>query len=225
MSWARTETPKYENSHFNRFYHPSKEKHIVKVFPGGVYCSRKTDEIIATGLGSCIAACIWDKESEVGGMNHFLLPFDNKSQLKAWKPEEVVSTASRYGSYAMEMLINALIERGARRSNLQVKLFGGAQMLGRNSMVGEKNIAFILSYVEQEGLNVVAQDLGGLEQEECCLTQSAERLGLSEFHLPKCTTYNIKKKNTPVSWIKRVIAHMTMTWSCSNEKNKSLDCR
>ncbi|KJY81821.1 chemotaxis protein CheD [Vibrio galatheae] len=153
----------YENNHFSRFYHPSREKHIVKVFPGGVYCTQKTDEIIATGLGSCIAACIWDEQKAVGGMNHFLLPFDSRTQLRSWKPEEVVSTASRYGSFAMEILINELIHRGARRSALQVKLFGGAQMLGLNSMVGEKNVQFIRSYVAQERLEVIAQDLGGLE--------------------------------------------------------------
>lgn len=164
MNWSsRTEAPKYENSHFNRFYHPSKDKHIVKVFPGGLYCTRETDEIIATGLGSCIAVCMWDEKHLIGGMNHFLLPFDSKSQAKSWNPEELVSTASRYGSYAMEMLINGLIERGACRSDLKVKLFGGAQMLGRNSMIGEKNVAFILAFVQQEGLEVVAQDLGGLE--------------------------------------------------------------
>ena len=96
-------------------------------------------------------------------MNHFLLPFDNKSQIKTWQPDAVVSTASRYGAHAMEMLLNSLIERGARRRNLQVKLFGGAQMLGRHSMIGEKNVAFILNYVEQEQLPVAAHDLGGLE--------------------------------------------------------------
>ncbi|RTZ17920.1 chemotaxis protein CheD [Vibrio aquaticus] len=153
----------YENQHFNRFYHPTKEKHIVKVLPGGLYCSCKPDELIATGLGSCVAACVWDEQSHIGGMNHFLLPFDSSSQLKSWKPEEVVSTASRYGSYAMEMLLNSLIARGAKRTQLKVKLFGGAQMMGHHSLIGEKNVAFILNFIRQEGLDVVAQDLGGLE--------------------------------------------------------------
>ncbi|USD34751.1 MULTISPECIES: chemotaxis protein CheD [Vibrio] len=154
--------PKYENSHFNRFYHPQKERHMIKVFPGGVYWTQE-DELIATGLGSCIAACIWDDSAAVGGMNHFLLPFHNHSEINSWSPDEVVSTASRYGSHAMEMLINALIAYGATRSSLKVKLFGGAQMLGHHSMIGEKNIAFILNYVKQENLDVIAQDLGGLE--------------------------------------------------------------
>ncbi|KHT50447.1 chemotaxis protein CheD [Vibrio sinaloensis] len=156
----KTQTP---TAHFNRFYHPQREKHIVKVTPGGVYCTQRSDELIATGLGSCIAACVWDETANVGGMNHFLLPFDNYSQIKSWQPESLVSTASRYGIHAMEMLLNALIERGAERDNLQFKLFGGAQMLGRHSMIGAKNVAFILKYVEQEQLKVIAQDLGGLE--------------------------------------------------------------
>lgn len=153
----------YQNQHFNRFYHPTKEKHIVKVLPGGLYCSSDKDELIATGLGSCVAACLWDEKNHVGGMNHFLLPFDSSSQLKSWQPKEVISTASRYGSYAMEMLLNSLIARGAQRELLKVKLFGGAQMMGHHSLIGEKNVAFILNYIEQEGLEIIAQDLGGLE--------------------------------------------------------------
>ena len=96
-------------------------------------------------------------------MNHFLLPFCNHSEINAWRPGEIISTASRYGSHAMEMLINAMISHGARRSELKIKLFGGAQMMGKHSMIGEKNIAFILDYVEREKLNVISQDLGGLE--------------------------------------------------------------
>lgn len=151
------------DQHFERYYHPQRAKHIVKLMPGGLYCTSKKDEIIATGLGSCVAVCAWDCWANVGGMNHFLLPFDNTNQAKTWQPEAVVSAASRYGIHAMEMLINGLIGQGARRRNLQVKLFGGAQMLGRNSMIGEKNVAFILNYVEQEQLPVIAHDLGGLE--------------------------------------------------------------
>ncbi|CAM3901695.1 chemotaxis protein CheD [Vibrio aquimaris] len=155
--------PVHDDSHFNRFYHPQKEMHIVKVFPGGLYWSQQDDELIATGLGSCVAVCMWDELIGIGGMNHFLLPFCSHSEISAWRPGEIVSTASRYGSHAMEMLINAMISHGARRSELNIKLFGGAQMMGKHSMIGEKNIAFILDYVQREGLKVVAQDLGGSE--------------------------------------------------------------
>tara|TARA_Y100001956_G_C4128842_1_gene192184 strand:+ start:3608 stop:4258 length:651 start_codon:yes stop_codon:yes gene_type:complete len=163
MIGVRERRSQHSNNHFNRFYHPQKAKHIIKVLPGGLYCTKREDELIATGLGSCVAACIWDEFASVGGMNHFLLPFDNPLQIKSWHPDSLVSTASRYGIHAMEMLLNSLIEHGAKRSNLQIKLFGGAQMLGRSSMIGEKNVEFILNYVEQEHLHVVAHDLGGLE--------------------------------------------------------------
>lgn len=155
--------PVNDERHFNRFYHPQKEMHMVKVFPGGLYWTQQEDELIATGLGSCVAVCIWDEFASIGGMNHFLLPFCSYSEINAWRPAELISTPSRYGSHAMEMLINALVSHGARRSELKVKLFGGAQMMGKHSMIGEKNIAFILDYAEREQLNVVAQDLGGME--------------------------------------------------------------
>ncbi|CAH8192638.1 MULTISPECIES: chemotaxis protein CheD [Vibrio] len=151
-----------DNRHFNRFHHPQKNVDWVKVLPGGIYCTNR-QEIICTGLGSCVAACIWDPEAKVGGMNHFLLPFDNYSQIDHWKPDEVASTASRYGCYAMELLINQLIKMGADRQRLRVKLFGGAQMLDLKIMIGQKNIDFITRYAKQEQLIVAAKDLGGCE--------------------------------------------------------------
>lgn len=187
MIGVRESRSKHANNHFNRFYHPQKEKHIVKVLPGGLYCTKRSDELIATGLGSCIAACVWDEFACVGGMNHFLLPFDSQTQIHSWQPDSLVSTASRYGIHAMEMLLNSLIERGAKRRNIQMKLFGGAQMLGRRSMIGEKNVAFILNYVEQEHLHVVAHDLGGLEPRKVMfepLTGKAwlKRIPFTEVH-------------------------------------------
>jgi len=150
------------STRFNRFYHHRQKIHIVKVMPGGVYTSTQA-EMICTGLGSCIAACMWDPEVGIGGMNHFLLPFDSKYEQDHWHPTEIVSTASRYGNNAMEMLINQLLAGGAQRSRIQLKLFGGAQMLGKHAMVGEKNIEFALNYAKEEHFEIVSQDLGGLE--------------------------------------------------------------
>ncbi|MCL9781667.1 chemotaxis protein CheD [Vibrio sp. S4M6] len=161
MTAMATTKYKHDETYINRFYHPQKQKHLVKVMPGGVYWSEDAEEIICTGLGSCVAACIWDEEQKIGGLNHFLLPFDSNNQLRHWHPDEVVSTASRYGSFAMEMLINSLVSHGARRENLKVKLFGGAKMMGHISMIGKKNIEFVRCYVDQESLRVVSEDLGG----------------------------------------------------------------
>lgn len=153
---------KENSAYVNRFYHNQNKQHVVKVLPGGVYCTDQP-EIISTGLGSCVAACIWDPYAHVGGMNHFLLPIAHSTEHHHWSHDDVISTASRYGSYAMEMLINQLISLGAERVHMRMKLFGGAQMLGRKSAIGEKNVDFILRYAKQERFEIDAYDLGGLE--------------------------------------------------------------
>ncbi|WP_456295062.1 chemotaxis protein CheD [Vibrio sp. AK197] len=175
--------------HFSRFQHPVKDVTMVKLQPGGIYCTEQA-EIICTGLGSCVSACIWDDEIALGGMNHFLLPFDNINQQLHWHPDQAATVPSRYGAHAMEMLINYLIAKGASRQRLQVKLFGGAEMMGRYSKIGEKNVEFILDYVERESLNVVSQDLGGLDPRKIMFDPTSgrawlKRIPFSEVHLIK----------------------------------------
>lgn len=103
-----------------------------------------------TVLGSCIAACIWDSKAGVGGMNHFMLPEGDSSD-----------TSGRYGSYAMELLINEMIKLGARKESMQAKVFGGGQvMAGFTTMnVGERNTQFVLDYLHMERITVVSKDV------------------------------------------------------------------
>jgi chemotaxis protein CheD len=110
--------------------------------------------LIVTVLGSCVAACIRDKESGIGGMNHFMLPFASDFG-------ESVNTSARYGTYAMEVLINQLLEMGAHRKNLEAKIFGGGNLLKSFTVdkVGERNVAFVRNYLHNERIPVVAEDL------------------------------------------------------------------
>ena len=96
---------------------PQFQYEAVKVLPGEYFVSIE-DIMIMTVLGSCIAACIWDSRARLGGMNHFMLPDGDFSE-----------GGGRYGSYAMELLINQLLKAGARREFLQAKVFGGAQVM------------------------------------------------------------------------------------------------
>ena len=73
-----------------------------------------------------------------------------------------VSDATRYGNYAMEHLINDILKQGARRENLELKLFGGGKVMAKLSDVGLRNIEFVQEYVQTECLNVVAHDLGDI---------------------------------------------------------------
>ncbi len=131
---------------------------VAKILPGEFYVSRQP-EMIATTLGSCVSACIWDAPAGIGGMNHFMLPLTNQAKDDVvWG--NVASDATRYGNYAMEHLINELLTNGGSRRNLQAKLFGGGKVLKQRNDVGAKNVAFVLDYLELEKIPVISHDLG-----------------------------------------------------------------
>jgi len=115
--------------------------------------SEDADVALTTVLGSCVAACLHDPYVRVGGMNHFLLPGDDQS----FNPRD----AERYGAYLMELLVNGLMQLGARRDRLQAKLFGGARVVLGLSDVGRKNGEFAARFLKYEGIEIVSQDFGG----------------------------------------------------------------
>lgn len=133
----------------------------VKILPGEYYVT-ESEEAISTVLGSCVSACIRDPQRGVGGMNHFMLPEDAAGVANDWL-DPAVGLATRYGSYAMESLINDLLKLGAQRERLEIKLFGGGQILTAMTDVGGRNIKFIRNYLALEGYRVCAQDLGGTQ--------------------------------------------------------------
>lgn len=128
----------------------------VKVLPGEYFVD-DSDLLVMTTLGSCIAACLWDRKARIGGLNHFMLP-------------EGSADDGRYGSYAMELLINAMLRRGASRSALEAKVFGGGRVLaGMDSMnVGERNTAFVLDYLQTERIPVVSRDVLDIYPRKVC---------------------------------------------------------
>jgi chemotaxis protein CheD len=133
------------------------ERNAVKLLPGEYFVS-EDDIVLSTVLGSCIAACMWDRNARVGGMNHFMLPGD---PARAGTDADPIGLAGRYGVFAMEQLINELIKRGARKSNLEVKLFGGGAVLRNFTAlnVGERNAEFVLNFLRTEGIRIASQDL------------------------------------------------------------------
>jgi len=140
---------------WSRFHDPKTGLHAVRIRPGEFYTTDDRDEIVVTILGSCVAACIRDPRTGYGGMNHFMLP---ESAAGDWNG---VSAAMRYGNFAMEALINAILSRGGLRADLEIKLFGGADLGSGSQTVGTSNAEFAVRYLESEGLHITAQDLGG----------------------------------------------------------------
>ena len=137
------------------YYDAAHAKQAVKILPGEYYVT-SADMVLVTVLGSCVAACIRDPKVGVGGMNHFMLP-------DARDGDGVLSASARYGSYAMELLINELLKLGARRNGLEAKVFGGGNVLPGLTLsnVGERNAGFVLDYLQTERISIAARDLGG----------------------------------------------------------------
>ncbi|GLX76822.1 putative chemoreceptor glutamine deamidase CheD 1 [Thalassotalea insulae] len=149
-----------EFSHINHYWDKERASVVAKILPGEFYMT-KDDILIATTLGSCIAACIWDKSLGIGGMNHFMLPLIEKEAHEVeWGQRGLTSDATRYGNFAMEHLINLILKCGGRRINLRAKLFGGGKVLKQMSDIGQKNIEFARQYLAQENIVLESADLG-----------------------------------------------------------------
>ena len=129
-----------------------------EVFAGDYYATGEKDVVLATLLGSCISVCLKDTAAGVVGINHFMLP--RRVNLK----EMNFSDDARYGIHAMEIMIAGMMELGAVRDSLQAKVFGGGRVMDTAlSNVAQANIDFALTYLETEGIPVVASDVGGRE--------------------------------------------------------------
>jgi chemotaxis protein CheD len=138
-----------------RFFDTASSAWMVKVFPGEFYVTRQPDEILVTVLGSCVSACIRDPAIGVGGMNHFMLAQGHSG---GWGDE---LKSARFGNFAMEKLINELIKAGCSRGRMEIKVFGGGNVIDASTAIGTSNAEFVLRYLEAEGLRCAAEDLGG----------------------------------------------------------------
>lgn len=145
------------DKHFSlsHYYDRHFDTPAVKVLPGEYYAT-DSEEMIVTVLGSCVSVCLRDNYSGVGGLNHFLLPHDRSSG-----ESSLLTESARYGTYAMELLVNHLLKLGAQRRRLEAKVFGGGQVIKDFTFanVGERNVRFVLTHLRNEGIPVVARDV------------------------------------------------------------------
>ena len=141
----------------NRYYDKRFEREVIKVLPGEYFVT--SGEItLVTALGSCVAACIRDRKSGMGGMNHFMVGSDEQGG-SSLSPVHFAA----YGSYVMKVLISDLLKQGARRANLEAKIFGGgsASVQQPASLAGQRNADFLMGFLRKERLPVIARDVLG----------------------------------------------------------------
>ena len=134
------------------------DRPMVIIYPGEYYATRE-DEVIHTVLGSCVSACIFDRVNKVAGMNHFMLPGSIKSK------KFFIEKSSRYGMFAMELLINELLKLGGNKKKFKAKIFGGGHIIGHyrksDGNVPQSNIRFIREYLAAESIPIISEDMGG----------------------------------------------------------------
>ena len=121
--------------------------------PGG--WAVESHRSIATLLGSCVAVCLYDAHAQLAGMNHFLLP---KMSKRAHASHDVVLS----GDYAMEVLLNAMLQHGAKHARIKAKAFGGGSINASPQLdVGKRNAEFAVQWLLEEKIPLVASDFGG----------------------------------------------------------------
>lgn len=140
----------------NPYFDQHNKANVIKVFPGEFMITADPSDMLITTLGSCVAACIRDPHTGFGGMNHFMLPSSEAES--TWNGP---SQSLRYGNHAMEALINEIIRSGCPREELEIKVFGGGNVMTSSNAVGSNNAKFVLKYLKNEGLTVAGKDLGG----------------------------------------------------------------
>lgn len=151
----------------------------VKLLPSEYYVTGEA-KVMLTVLGSCVAACLRDPQAGVAGMNHFMLP--DAADGGSDHPD-----AMRYGGHAMDTLVRELVKAGARRERLQAKVFGGAAVLPNMPFlnVGDRNARFVLRYLQEEGINLHAQDLGGRHARRVSFMADSGKVVVRKLRTPR----------------------------------------
>ncbi|MBX3349255.1 MAG: hypothetical protein KF747_10960 [Nitrospira sp.] len=173
---------------------------VACLLPGDFFVSSEP-MVVYTVLGSCIAACIRDPIAGVGGMNHFMLPTPRQHHSgDAWGGE-----STRYGSFAMEQLINEILKRGGMKQRLEIKLFGAGKIYGGNIDVGEWNREWVLRYLDAEGYTLEASDLGDVVPRKVYYFTGSGRVLLKR--LQSATTSTVLTRET--DYLKRIASEST----------------
>lgn len=123
------------------------------LFPGK-FAAFKEETIVSTLLGSCVAVALYDPVLKIGGLNHYLLPEVGVND----------TPSGRYGTAAIEMLIEEMVDLGAQESRLQAKIYGGANVIAvsfSGSAIGQRNIELAERELAQRGIRIVEKDVGG----------------------------------------------------------------
>ena len=187
--------------HITRYWDEMHGMFAAKLLPGEYYVTREVETIV-TVLGSCVSACVRDTAVGIGGMNHFMLPLSSGNG--SWENADTGASA-RYGNFAMELMINDILKNGGSRRNLEIKVFGGGRILAQMTDIGQKNVDFVQQYIRDEGLKLLASDVGDIYPRKVYFTPSTGKAFVKKLRslnnetiVERETQYLNQLKNKPV---------------------------
>ncbi len=129
------------------------DKTKIFLLPGQIAVAEE-ETLISTLLGSCVAVCLHDPLTKIGGLNHYLLAEVTKDEVPS----------SRYGIFAIPQLIKEMEKKGADIYQLQAKVFGGGNVHKDNKMgeaIGRRNVEQAEKMLKEKGIWIVRKDVGG----------------------------------------------------------------
>lgn len=110
--------------------------------------------LTTSGLGSCLGVALFDTSSKVGGLLHPMLPY---------RPQGDDRTPATYVDTGIITLLDAMERIGAARPRVRGKIAGGAAVLEltANDPIGERNIEAAHEILDQLGVDIISEDVGG----------------------------------------------------------------
>jgi len=128
--------------------------------PGEMFLAHEPT-IIETILGSCVGVTFWNQRTQVGALCHAMLPLCPVGQAKTIRLED----GRRYVDFCIHDLARQFEQQGIQQCEIEVKLFGGSDMLqvvesSSRPSIGRQNREIALDILEAEGYSVVASSLG-----------------------------------------------------------------
>jgi chemotaxis protein CheD len=132
---------------------PENEIKTHYLYPAALF-THPEPHLVDTILGSCVSICLYDKVKQIGGINHYMLPFWNGSGL----------ASPKYGNIAIEKLVEKMQQMGSKVENMQAKVFGGGEVVETQTnlfRIGERNIEIAEKTLKDLKINIVAKSVGG----------------------------------------------------------------
>ena len=128
---------------------------VIYLKPGEIYLGAEPT-VVTTILGSCVSMIFFNQLQRLGAICHAVLPEDVHQE-----------QSFRFVDSSFYWMLEQFQSRGIASKQIQVKLFGGADVLEcfrgecQTATVGQQNIQQALKLFEAHGLQIQASNLGG----------------------------------------------------------------